>query len=1575
MFDNLVENLRNKNKKKVLVCVDYFFPSIGGCETHAKNLSKVFSESGCSVFIATRFLDSRLPEQCCLPDCSVIQLGLDAGEFKAIVAIQQLKEIIEDGCFGLVVIHADPLTWCLHALTDCLIPVFTTVIAQPLINDSGFSLWIDDFEFKKKLARLLTKERVLCGRLTESGCDVKFFNEYGISSVYIPNFLSSDFSLRKIVGSLSGFRENHKLKSTDRIFINVGNLSPVKNQINLCKYFIDSKAQDSYLVIIGFPGSDMEYISSLRAIATRCNNIILIEGLPRELVLNAISESDIFLLPSLGEVFSIALLEAMSFGVPFIASDRCGAALDMPGGLVSTFERFSESIAYFSKVNKEELTKIGYFGAKAALNCFSEEIFLKHVNCLVFFDEKNRANEVSLEENRRLYKGLTDAVIKEILPPCKDAPPFFSVIVTTYNRRHLLELALASLRSQTFKSFEVILVNDAGEFVEQSLCELEFKVVYLRQGYNKGVSAARNAALSLVSGLFICFLDDDDLFYNDHLEVLFKEISYGFYSVYYTDAVYATEKKIADGEVGVERSTPYIHGEFSLDRLLVSNYIPINTWCIPSYIFSRIGCFDVSFVGLEDWELFLRIATTFKVLHVPKSTVEVSSRIKGSDHASIRYRENFLEIFHRVYLRYPTMNDVVSNCREKMLLSLAKPVDSVMLESSFIVNKWLEFRFLSNVQRKLIFERLTNSIVPSIGFFILARSEEERELIKSTLSSFLNAEFSSLIPSAFFLLSFDCCLDNIPLVKGGESIVVNDDDFISKINLLVSENSFEWFVLLSAGDLFTPNGLLVFLLEMIQVPSNCRVVYSDFLSFNANGELDVFLRPSFSLDFSLSFPVAMAKYCFFKRSVLLELSGVDDILFGAFEFSLMLHCIDNYGINSVAHIDEPILIAKNFELKDNAMEQKVLLRHLTARGYTDASIIPSFPGRYRLNYGHTYKPIVSIIIPTKDQLVILQRCVESLLEKTSYQNYEVIIVDNNSQALEAKNWLATVESWNDSKIKVLRYPDSFNYSAINNMAAQVARGEYLVLLNNDTAILQADWLDQLLNHALRPEVGVVGAKLLYSDGRIQHAGVVLGLNGPADHPFIGEPMDSPGYMNRLQVDQNYSAVTAACLMIRKSLYQAVGGMDEKLFKVSYNDVDLCLKVRESGYLIVWTPHAVLMHEGGVSQKKLDVHAQEAKRERFIAEQDAMYAKWLPLLARDPAYNANFSLVQSGGFKLADPQLSWRPLMSWRPLPIILAHNADNTGCGHYRVIQPFSALQETGLIEGALSIGLMHVTDLERYSPDSIVFQRQIGEDRLEAMRRAKAFSRSFKVYELDDYLPNLPLKSVHREHMPKDILKSLRRGLSYVDRFVVSTDVLAEAFAGFHADIHVVSNRLDPKWWGNLSSQRRHTSKPRVGWAGGAGHTGDLEMIADVVAALADEVDWIFFGMCPDNIRPYLKEYHPGVSIEQYPRKLAQLDLDLAIAPVEQNLFNECKSNLRLLEYGVCGFPVICSDIRCYQGNDLPVTRVRNRFRDWVDAIRMHVNDLEATAALGDELQRTIKRDWMLEGANLESWKSAWLP
>ncbi|WP_152664411.1 glycosyltransferase [Stutzerimonas chloritidismutans] len=876
------------------------------------------------------------------------------------------------------------------------------------------------------------------------------------------------------------------------------------------------------------------------------------------------------------------------------------------------------------------------------------------------------------------------------------------------------------------------------------------------------------------------------------------------------------------------------------------------------------------------------------------------------------------------------------------------------LAEPMCVDDWLKARSFTSIQKYQVSKFLQQrSQGPSVAVVLLDLHGEPEKVMTSLASlSQPHQLYTSIQPIVL----------TVNEIVVDEVVQVSTETWLAQLNEILSKAEFDWFVVASAGDEFTANGLLMAGLELLVSPE-CRAVYCDEIYRQADGNLGVALRPSFNLDYVLSFPTGMARHWLFRRDVFLEAGCFNTQFPNAFEFEFILRLVNQGGLAGLGHISEPLLITEMPVLANVEDERLAIIRHLQARGYPDAQVTAAKPGRYHLEYKHAGNPVVSILIMAGKHLSKLQRCIEGLLGSTAYQAFEILLVESHPLNQVVHEWLLALAELQEAKLRVVQ-PASQNMATMLNEAANQASGDYLLFLAPDTATLEEDWLDNLLNHAQRAEVGGVGGRLLTPDGKIAQGMQILGLQGPLGNPYIGEKIDEPGYMQRLQVDQNVSALSQDCLMLPRDLFIQLKGLDEKGVPSPYAVTDLCLRIREAGYLLVWSPSVQLMLD---RQDSTQVTAQH---------QDAMYAKWLPQLARDPAYNPNFSLVQPGGFKLADTQISWRPLDAWRPLPVVLAHPADTMGCGHYRVMQPFNALCEAGMVDGGISEGLMHVVDFERYDPDAVILQRQIGEVRLEAMRQMKAFSRAFKVYELDDYLPNLPMKSVHRQHMPRDIVKSLRKGLSYVDRFVVSTDVMAEAFADFHPDIRVVKNRLDPRWWGGLPvSARRISKKPRVGWAGGSSHTGDLEMVADVVKELAGEVEWVFFGMCPEKLKPYVHEFHEGVAIEIYAKKLASLNLDLALAPVEQNLFNECKSNLRLLEYGACGFPVICSDVRCYQGDGLPVTRVKNRFRDWVDAIRAHINDLDSAARAGGELRSAVLNGWMLEGENLEAWRKVWLP
>ncbi|MCF6783147.1 glycosyltransferase [Stutzerimonas stutzeri] len=1137
--------------------------------------------------------------------------------------------------------------------------------------------------------------------------------------------------------------------------------------------------------------------------------------------------------------------------------------------------------------------------------------------------------------------------------------PFFSVVLTTFNRPQLLMDALASLEKQQYRDFEAILVNDHGEEVEPLLGRFSYRITYVRQGRNQGPAAARNTAHSLARGRYVVYLDDDDIFLPNHLQALADALQEHPDEVVYSDALFVAERIENGVRHSLKEERRYPHDNYSRERLFVDNYIPVNTFAWPRAVAAEIGEFDEALPGLEDWDFLLRLAARLPFHHVQRETVQVRMRVGDatSDRRSQQAFKDYPALYRELYSRHSDFNSPAVREGRQAMLKRFGVLEHSKTAKVFPVEDWLKARSFTPAQKGQVAELLQrHNGGPSFGV-VLLDLQGEPERLKASLASLsqLHQTYTNIQPIVLTV--------NEAVIDGAVHVVqVTQDNWLVQLNGLLSQAALDWFSVAIAGDEFTENGLLVACLELVISPEY-RAVFCDEIYRQADEDLGLALRPSFNLDYVLSFPAGMARHWLFRRDVFLEAGCFNTQFPNAFEFEFILRLVNQGGLAGLGHISEPLLITEMPALANVENERLAIIRHLQARGYPEAQVTAAKPGRYHLEYKHAGNPVVSILITAGEHLSKLQRCIEGLLGSTAYQTFEILLVESHPLDQAVHEWLLALAELQEAKLRVVQ-PESQNTIAMLNDAANQASGDYLLFLASDTAILEEDWLDKLLNHAQRAEVGGVGGRLLTPDGKIAQGMQILGLQGPLGNPYIGEKIDEPGYMQRLQVDQNVSALSQDCLMLPRDLFIQLKGLDEKGVPSPYAVTDLCLRIREAGYLLVWSPSVQLMLD---RQDSTQVTAQH---------QDAMYAKWLPQLARDPAYNPNFSLVQPGGFKLADTQISWRPLDAWRPLPVVLAHPADTMGCGHYRVMQPFNALCEAGMVDGGISEGLMHVVDFERYNPDAVILQRQIGEVRLEAMRQMKAFSRAFKVYELDDYLPNLPMKSVHRQHMPRDIVKSLRKGLSYVDRFVVSTDVMAEAFSDFHPDIRVVKNRLDPRWWGGLPvSARRVSKKPRVGWAGGSSHTGDLEMVADVVKELASEVEWVFFGMCPDKLKPYVHEFHEGVAIESYAKKLASLNLDLALAPVEQNLFNECKSNLRLLEYGACGLPVICSDVRCYQGDGLPVTRVKNRFRDWVDAIRAHINDLDSAARAGDELRAAVLNGWMLEGENLEAWRKAWLP
>jgi GT2 family glycosyltransferase len=282
------------------------------------------------------------------------------------------------------------------------------------------------------------------------------------------------------------------------------------------------------------------------------------------------------------------------------------------------------------------------------------------------------------------------------------------------------------------------------------------------------------------------------------------------------------------------------------------------------------------------------------------------------------------------------------------------------------------------------------------------------------------------------------------------------------------------------------------------------------------------------------------------------------------------------------------------------------------------------------------KPLVSVIVLTKDRADLVAVCADGILNKTDYPNLELLIVDHESKERRSRDLFEKLKR--DPRVRIVPYVGAFNFSAMNNMAAADAKGTVLALVNNDIEIIGPDWLAEMVSHAVRPEIGAVGAKLFYPDGRIQHAGILVGMGGLAGHSFLREKGNSPGYFGQAVLTRAVSAVTGACLVVRRSVFLEVNGLDAEAFPVAFNDVDFCLKIQAKGYRNVWTPFAELVHHESLSRGNDDA---PDKKPRFAKECANFRSRWIGVIENDPCHNPNLSL-QSAKYEVAQVSRRRKP---------------------------------------------------------------------------------------------------------------------------------------------------------------------------------------------------------------------------------------------------------------------------------------------------------------------------------------------
>ena len=462
----------------------------------------------------------------------------------------------------------------------------------------------------------------------------------------------------------------------------------------------------------------------------------------------------------------------------------------------------------------------------------------------------------------------------------------------------------------------------------------------------------------------------------------------------------------------------------------------------------------------------------------------------------------------------------------------------------------------------------------------------------------------------------------------------------------------EFVAFLDHDDLLANTALYEVAVELEAHP-DADVVYSDSDNIDGEGRRSL---PYFKTDWDPDLMLAhnmVSHLGVYRRSVVERVGRMRLGFEGSQDYDLMLRVAETSAPDRIRHI--PAILyhwrreaaARSFS--EDALERCVVAARRAIREHLDRSetlahidIPPKTPAWMRvIRLLPRVRPLVSVIVPTRDAADLLARCADGVLTRTDYKPLELLIIDNDSALPETRSLFEKLSK--DERVRIISYPGDFNYAAINNHAVREARGDIVVLMNNDIDVCSPLWLEEMVSHALRPEVGAVGAKLIYPSGEVQHAGVLLGVGHGAGHFFHGAPRNEVGYFGFLSLTRRVSAVTAACMAVRRSVYAEVGGFDADRFPIAFNDVDFCLRLGKSGYAVVWTPFAELYHVESAT-RGADTAAE--RQERLSRDAEQLRLVWGDQLDRDAFYNPNCAL-ESACFEPAFPPRRRKPWLDYK----------------------------------------------------------------------------------------------------------------------------------------------------------------------------------------------------------------------------------------------------------------------------------------------------------------------------------------
>lgn len=784
-----------------------------------------------------------------------------------------------------------------------------------------------------------------------------------------------------------------------------------------------------------------------------------------------------------------------------------------------------------------------------------------------------------------------------------------------------------------------------------------------------------------------------------------------------------------------------------------------------------------------------------------------------------------------------------------------------------------------------------------------------------------------------------------------------------------------WTLAIKAGTTFQPNSTLEFALAARQASATLLYADDDVL-INGTPQYPHF-KPDTNLEWLrstnyLGDAVLVSTPEWVRHASCHTFEGVYD---------LALRAVEKHGNTGLVHIDT-LLSHTRGQLSDSqlATERSQLADHLARLGIKATISDSKHQGVRNVLYGSNQKT-VSVVIPSATQTGYLSCLLQSLVTYPSPNLLEVLVVADNEWVDRTQRAVEDIAAPFGIRVIATENRPYSHAHALNAGAAQ-AQGDILLFADDDTEIIHKNWLEPLCGLFSQHDIAVVAPRLVKpgSPDPIVCAGpAFLGLGGTYAS-YCGEKGNvlESGPYGRLQAQQDVSAVAPNFFLITQKHFKEIQGFNDSEFSLFYTVLDFCLRLNKAGHRHVWSPHVSILHQGGKTleeQYRLPENTL-ALRQAELKERRCLNHKWTQSLAVDRNYNRNLSLSQPFDLE-QDIVVDWQPQRKDRPRTIALPLSS---GSGQYRVVEPLNALQDSGKAQSCVVFPLTRdlsrvptSIELARSGLDCLIVQNAIGDLHLARLEEYKANMPAMGIiHMLDDLFGNLPSKHHLYNYHKREGNTRLRKALELSDRLVVTTQPLADYYKEYISDVRIIPNALVESVWFNLPVIKQpREGKLRVGWAGAQQHLGDLDMIQSVVEHFSSKVDWVFMGMCPPSIQPHVKEIHRFVSIDVYPQTLANLDLDIAIAPLEDNLFNQCKSNLRLLEYGAMGWPVVCSDVYPYRTDAPPVIRVQNTTEQWIAALESLVVNESLRSELGSKLLQWVKAKYSLS-KHTDAWHNA---